>query len=236
VVRFRLTAAGVLAEQGHEGALQVLRGALNAELWTTRRLAAETLACQGHPEGFEALRTGLQAKRRPVKWASAFALARCGNPEGLFLIRRLTRRRDHRMPSYEALARLGSEEGERYLRRVLRRGPAPYDRLRAAVALGLAGDRSGLPLLRERLKKEDPNLGVALALQRLGVPAAEQALRRALEHAALRVQAARALRAYGNVSGVSEMAPLLDSRLRESRLTAAAAIVILTTQTRAEVR
>jgi HEAT repeat protein len=146
----------------------------------------------------------------------------------------MTRRREHRLPSYEALARLGSEQGKRHLRNVLRQGPASYDRLRAAVALGRAGDRSGLSLLRERLSQQGPNLGVALALQRLGAPEAEPALREALEHAALRVQAARALRAYGNVSGVSKMAPLLDSRLRETRLTAAAAIVLLTTQSRAE--
>ena len=79
-----------------------------------------------------------------------------------------------------------------------------------------------------------PGLIPALALQKLGVPAAQQALRRALAHTALRVEAARALRVYGNITGVGEMERHLRSEGPETRLTAAAAIVILTTQSRAE--
>ena len=234
VVRFRLTAADVLAEQKDQAAIGTLRRALGDELWTTRRLAAEALARLGHAEGIAALKAALKAKRRPIQWASAFALARCGDPSGETLLKQLAYFRKHRLTSYEALARLGDADSLKYLRRVLRTSQAPDDRLRAAVALGLAGDRSGLPVLRKRLHDPVLHFGVALALQKLGVPAAQVALRRALNHNALRVQAARALRAYGAISDVDRMVPDLTSAAPEAQVTAAGAIVILTTQSRAE--
>jgi len=76
---------------------------------------------------------------------------------------------------------------------------------------------------------------VALALQKLEVPEAPQALRQALAHRALRVKAARALRRYGRVSDLRPLTRDIASRAAESRLTAAAAIVILASQARAEV-
>ncbi len=234
VVRFRLTAADVLAEQKDQAAIGTLRRALSDEIWTTRRLAAEALARLGHAEGIATLKTGLKAKRRPIQWASAFALARCGDPSGETLLKQLAYFRKHRLTSYEALAHLGDASSLKYLRRVLRTSPAPDNRLRAAVALGLAGDRSGLPVLRKRLHDPGLHFEVALALQKLGVPAAQAALRRALNHHALRVEAARALRAYGAISDVDRMVPDLTSAEPEAQVTAAGAIVILTTQSRAE--
>lgn len=234
--RFWRTAARVLAEQGHAGALQALRKALVSEKWANRQRAAEALARLGHVEGIEALKKDLTAGRKPVKWAAAFALARCGDSAGVAVIRQLALFRQHRMTSYEALVRLGNGKGKAHLRTVLLKSEAKYDRLRAAVALGMVGDRSGLELLKERLKEPGMHMGVALALQKLGAKEAREALVRALGHSALRVEAARALRAYGDVTLVSEMAKKLASPSEDSRLTAAAAIVILTAQARAEAR
>ncbi len=234
--RFWRTAARVLAEQGHSGALAALRKGLQSPRWANRQRAAEALARLGHAEGVEVLKKDLSARRRSVKWASAFALARCGDSSGLPIIRQLANYRQHRMTAYEALVRLGNPKGMKHLRGVLKESRAPYDRLRAAVALGMRGDRSGLAMLKGRMKKPGMHMGVALALQKLDAPEARPALARALDHTALREEAARALRAYGDVTLVSKMAPELKSNSEDSRLTAAAAIVILTAQARAEAR
>lgn len=234
--RFWRTAARVLAEQGHAGALGALRKALQSNSWANRQRAAEALARLGHAEGVVVLKKDLAARRRPVKWASAFALARCGDPAGLRVIKQLVRYRQHRMTAYEALVRLGDPKVLTHLREVLQKSRARYDRLRAAVALGMKGDRSGLGVLRARTKEPGMHMGVALALQKLGAPEARPALIRALEHTALREEAARALRAYGDVTLVAKMAPELSSNSEDARLTAAAAIVILTAQARAEAR
>jgi HEAT repeat protein len=234
--RFWRTSARVLAEQGHAGALEALRKALKSPSWANRQRAAEALARLGHAEGLAVLKQDLVARRRPVQHASAFALARCGDPAGLRVIRQLARYRQHRMTAYEALVRLGDRLGVVQLQEALRKSRAPYDRLRAAVALGLRGDRAGLAVLRARMKEPGMHMGVALALQKLGAPEARDALVRALEHTALRVEAARALRAYGDVTLVAKMSPELGSQSEDSRLTAAAAIVILTSQARAEAR
>jgi HEAT repeat protein len=234
--RFWRTAARVLAEQGHSGALAALRKALASGKWANRQRAAEALAKLGHAEGVEVLKKDLAARRRPVKWASAFALARCGDAAGLRVIKQLANYRQHRMTAYEALVRLGDEKGMTYLRDVWKQSQAPYDRLRAAVALGMRGDGRGLSMLKGRMKKPGMHMGVALALQKLGAPEARPALVRALDHTALREEAARALRSYGDVTLVSKMAPELRSNSEDARLTAAAAIVILTAQARAEAR
>lgn len=234
--RFWRTAARVLAEQGHAGALEALRKALLSRSWANRQRAAEALARLGHAEGVEVLKKDLSARRRSVKWASAFALARCGDSAGLRVIKQLAHFRQHRMTSYEALVRLGDQKVLTNLREVLQKTRAPYDRLRAAVALGMQGDRSGLAVLKARMKEPGMHMGVALALQKLGAPEARPALIRALEHTALREEAARALRAYGDVTMVAKMAPELRSDSDNARLTAAAAIVILTAQARAEAR
>jgi len=234
--RFWRTAARVLAEQGHAGALGALRKALVSDSWANRQRAAEALARLGHPEGVAVLKKDLAARRRSVKWASAFALARCGDPAGLRIIRQLAKYRQHRMTAYEALVRLGDPKVLAHLREVLQKSRARYDRLRAAVALGMKGDRTGLGVLRARTKEPGMHMGVALALQKLGAPEARPALVRALDHTALREEAARALRAYGDVTLVAKMAPELTSDSEENRLTGAAAIVILTAQARAEAR
>jgi HEAT repeats/PBS lyase HEAT-like repeat len=234
--RYWRTAARVLAGQGHAGALDVLRKALASDKWANRQRAAEALARLGHTEGNVALKKDLTSGRRPVQWASAFALARCGDSSGMRVIKQLARHRQHRMTSYEALVRLGDPRGLVYLREVLERSGAPYDRLRAAVALGMKGDRTGLTVLKARMKEPGMHMGVALALQKLGAKEARPALIRALEHTALREEAAGALRAYGDVTLVAKMVPDLNSDSENARLTAAAAIVILTAQARAEAR
>jgi hypothetical protein len=234
--RFWRTAARVLAEQGHAGAIGALRKALQSKSWANRQRAAEALARLGYVEGIEVLKKDLATRRKSVKWASAFALARCGDPAGARVIKQLARSRRHRMTSYEALVRLGDNKGMIHLREVLSKSRAKYDRLRAAVALGMQGDRSGLAMLKARMKEPGMHMGVALALQKLSAPEARQALVRALEHTALREEAARALRAYGDVTLVAKMAPDLRSDSEDARLTAAAAIVILTAQATAEAR
>lgn len=236
VVRFRLTAADVLAEAGEVKAMAVLRSGATNRLWTTRLMAAEALARSGDPRGLDVLRAGLRSPRRSLRWAAAFALARQGDGAGARLIRQLAAVPKHRLTCREALARLGDERSKRYLRGVLDRSRAPYERLRAAVALGLAGDRAGLFLLKEQLAKPGIHLGVALALQRLEAPEARAALRRALGHHSIRIQAARALKRSGTVSDLASLSRDLRSRADESRLTAAGAIVVLSSQTRAEAR
>lgn len=235
VIRFRLAAAEVLAEAGNGRALEALKGELGAGLWSIRQMAAEPLARLGHEEGLAALREGLASPRSSVRWSAAYALARAGDATGAPILRQIAHVRIHRITANEALVRLGDQRGRRVLHAVLAGDDPPYDRLRAAVALGQAGDHAALPLLVASLDEPQMRLGVALALQRLGSPLARPALEQALEHAALRVEGARALRGQGEVTGLRSLGRSLDSAHPETRLSAAASIVILTAQAEAEV-
>jgi HEAT repeat protein len=234
--RLQLTAAEVLAEQAHAAGLDGLRRALGLEPATVRQRAAEALARLGHAEGIRALEQDLNARRTPVVWAAAFALARLGRRSAVPTLKQVAWLAEHRLVVAEGLVHLGEEPGRRFLLERYRSSPAPDERRRAAVALAMTGDRTGLALLLAEAARGQASLDVALALQHLGHEAARPVLERALQSPALRVEAARALRRYGDVSPVESLAAELDAAGEEARLSGAAAILLLTGQARAEVR
>ena len=100
-------------------------------------------------------------------------------------------------------------------------------KLRAAVALGRAGDASGLELLKTMAATPRVELGTATALARLGDPSAVPSLSRALGLTALRVEAALALRKLGTDVDLLPLANALSSGDELSRVTAAEALLIL---------
>jgi hypothetical protein len=234
--RNRLVAAEALARCcHHKQAWQTLLRCAADPLWTRRQLAAAALARLGNAHGFAVLKKGLRSPRRTVRWGAAFSLARLGDDSGAEVIRPLLKRARYRMTCAEALIKIGDAQARRVLMRMLNGAdtPASY-RLRAAVALGLAGDRSGKPLLELALRSQGVHLDAALALLELGDRRAVGVLVKALEHSASRLKAARALSRLGRQAGIGRLVERMHHPHHPGRVSAAAAVMLLTREARAE--
>jgi len=99
--------------------------------------------------------------------------------------------------------------------------------MRAAVALGRAGDAAGVGLLREMIKESRIEIGAASALARLGDKSCVPALQKALGLSALRVDAAVALRALDAEPDLAPLSSALGGGDDLGRISAAEAILIL---------
>lgn len=236
--RHQLVAAEVLGGCCQEpGALEVLLSACKDSLWSRRQQAAAALARMGNDLGLKVLKKDLAHRRRAVRWAAAFNLARLGDRSGLSVIRPLLSKKRYRLTCAEALIKLGDTRAKRYLVKVLDMESArSSDRLRAAVALGLAGDGRGAGLLREAVGGQRVHLGAALALARLQDPLATDALVRALDHTALRLEAARALRRLGTQVSLAKLVDRMKDPDAHGQISAAAAVLLLTRDARADSR
>lgn len=234
--RNRLMAAEALARCcNHKKAWQTLLRCAADTLWTRRQQAAAALARLGNGHGFAVLKKGLRSPRRTVRWGSAFTLARLGDDSGAEVIRPLLRRERYRVTCAEALIKTGDTEARRVLLRMLNGVDIPSSyRLRAAVALGLVGDRSGKSLLEHALRTEGVHLGAALALLELGDKSAVGVLIKALEHSAARLKAARALSRLGCQAGIGLLVERMHHFHHPGRVSAAAAVMLLTREARAE--
>src|SRR5690606_6675542 len=123
------------------------------------------------------LREGLSSDRRDVRLDAARALAALGDDSGREALRRLLPNPRQRVGAAGLLARIGDDEGTALLRKAAQeRGSSLEVRMRAAVALGLAGDESVRETLRGILADGSYRVGAAEALAALGDEAAVPAL------------------------------------------------------------
>ncbi len=237
----RIIAAETLLHYGEsERARREILQAANDPLWTRRHEAAAALVRLGDPKGVEILERDIKSYRRNVRRSAVFALAALGwEPRE---IRRFLFRMDSALPAAEmfALGRVrrklvdGSDdrlksEVQRVLEKILNsRQSASWEKQRAAAALGMMGNPEGKSFLKNNSMGESLPLGVAIAMAGTVHDMAEEALVQALKHSALRLEAAREMVRMGKRADTAELESEMTSSCESSRVTAAAAFVILT--------
>jgi HEAT repeat protein len=228
--RIARLAATALARTGEPAALDSVAELLDAEPSELNRVAiAGALAAAGDQRGSRVLHTALESSRRDVRSDAAIALLELGDERGAPVLRRLLGIRNEKIAAAEHLARAGDAEARELLTGIVGDSGADDEaRMRAAVALGRAGDPSVAAFLRETLESGRYRVGAAGALAALGDPAATATLAEQLELNAMRVSAARALRRLGAEVSLEPLALALTHDDEVSRLTAAEAILILT--------
>lgn len=230
--RIRRIAAMALSRKGDEQALAYLVTLLEKESGGLRKVElAYAVARSGNLEAKKMLRRRLRHKRRDVRVDAARSLIALGDDSGVPVLERMLSLRTHRLGAAGLLARLGASRGLKVLRKELKsRKASDENKIRAAVALGRAGDES----VRERLQAllADPryHVGAADALATLGDYAAVEALEKQLALPSLRVRAALGLRRMNREIGhevLGSLAVALDQGHDPGRVSAAEAILIL---------
>ncbi|MBI4508200.1 MAG: HEAT repeat domain-containing protein [Deltaproteobacteria bacterium] len=225
--RVRRLAAQALSRTRDPRALEELRKALaREESEITKLEVAHSLARAGEASGYEHLVNALRSPRRDVRLQAARGLASLGDPRGKDRLKEALSINTLRLGAAEALALLGDEPAISILKEALA-GKNAEAQMRAAVALGRAGDPSGLEWLKAMTAGGKVELGAATALARFDDPAALPALVRALELTALRHEAAIALRRMGADVDPGPLAAALVAGDELARTTAAEAILIL---------
>jgi HEAT repeat protein len=225
--RVRLLAATALARSHEPAALSALAAALAEDPSEIRRLeVGQALARAGDARGTEYLVGALKSSRRDVRLEAARALALLGDDRGKDRLREALDAVQLRLGAAENLAALGDAKAVAVLKEALA-GKEAEPRLRAAVALGRAGDASGKDVLIGLVNEGRLEIGAEDALARLGDHAAIPALERALGLGAVRVQAAVDLRRLG----VEPDLAVLDRALAGSdvvgKISAAEALLVL---------
>jgi HEAT repeat protein len=194
---------------------------------------AYVLARCGDDAAKQTLVVSLKNARRDVKADAARHLTALGDSSGLSFLHALLGVSQHRLGAAEALARTKDEKAVAALTTIHgATGTEPDDRLRAAIALGLAGDVSVKEELRIALADPRFRPAAAAALAVLGDDFARDALVDGLGVPSLRVDAARALRRLSpNLDATPLVAPLLAALATErdnSQVSAAEAVLVLT--------
>ncbi len=194
---------------------------------------AYVLARCGDDSGRQALVAALRNERRDVKADAARHLTALGEDSGLSFLHSLLGISQHRLGAAEALASRQDPKAIAALKAIHGASDTePADRLRAAIALGLAGDASVSGELRAALADPRFRPAAAAALARLGDAAARDALVDGLGVPSLRVDAARGLRRLSpDLDAGPLVAPLLDALVTErdnSQVSAAEALLVLT--------
>jgi len=227
--RVRRLAAQALARTGDARALELLRALHKEEPSQLGRIQiAYALARAGDTAARDALRAELTADRRDVRLDAARSLVQLGDDSGRKALRAMLNVRSHRIGAAGLLARLSDEEGVKVLRAEIAGKDSPESVMRAAVALGRAGDSSVRDRLREILEDRRYNVGAADALAALGDQSAAPALTAQLRLSAVRVQAALWLRRLGAEVDLAPLTLALESGDDATRVTAAEALLILT--------
>jgi len=161
-----------------------------------------------------------------VRLAAARSLARLGDDRGADRLLSALALPPLRIGAAETLAALVNADGLAALKEALS-DESEETRMRAAVALGKAGDATGINLLKEMVNDPRVELDAAGALAALGNKDYLPALTRAFRLSALRVEAAVATRRLGATVDVSTLHKALVSGDEMSRITAAEAIIVL---------
>jgi HEAT repeat protein len=132
----------------------------------------------------------------------------------------------HKLSAAGSLALLHEPDGIAVLKEALvARDPEP--RMRAAAALGYAGDDTGKALLLEMIADPRYDQLAATALARLGERAAEPVLTRVLVLSSLSVEAAIGLRRLGADVDLTALAGVLEHGDEIARIEAAEAVIVL---------
>jgi HEAT repeat protein len=156
-----------------------------------------------------------------------------GDDAGLNFLHALLGISQNRLGAAEALARKKDEKAIAALNTIhAGANTEPDDKLRAAIALGLAGDSTVKEELRIALSDPRFRPAAAAALAELGDDFAKDALVDGLGVPSLRVDSARALRRLSpNLDAAPLVAPLIDALAAErdnSQISAAEALLVLT--------
>lgn len=228
-VRLQRIAATALARTGHARAIARLRQLLDKERVDLRKIEiAYALARTGDKPAQKLLRRRLGHKRRDVRVDAARSLVALGDDSGASVLERMLSVRSHRLGAAGLLARLKVPRGIRVLQKTLAdRKTSAENKMRATVALGLAGDESVRTQLLELLADRRYQVGAAEALATLSDEAAVEALKQQLALPSLRVQAALGLRRMGAQADLEVLAAALDNGSDPARVSAAEAILIL---------
>jgi HEAT repeat protein len=194
---------------------------------------AYVLARCGDGIARQALVHSLKSSRRDVKADAARHLVTLGDDTGLSFLHALLNVSQHRLGAAEALARKKDPKAVAALSAIHgAAGTEPDDKLRAAIALGLAGDASVTEELRAALADPRFRPAAAAALAELGDTSARDALVDGLGVPSLRVAAALALRRLSpDLDAAPLVAPLIDALATErdnSQVSAAEALLVLT--------
>jgi HEAT repeat protein len=227
--RIQRQAAIALARLGDEDAISRLRALLAAETVDLLRVEiAYALARAGDEAGERELAGALGARLRDVRMDAARSLVQLGDDRGVRQLRQMLSVRSHRIGAAGLMARAGNDEGLEVLRREVGDRNAPEEnRMRAAVALGRAGDASVRDELVRILEDGRYQVGAADALAALGDHAAVPALVAQLDEPSMRVRAALGLRRLGAKVELEPLVAALGSGHEVGRVSAAEAILIL---------
>jgi HEAT repeats len=225
--RLRREAAMALSRTGHTRALEELVQQLDSEPSEVTRVAiAEALAKAGHARGREFLVAALANSRRDIRMNAAIALAKLGEEKAKSPLRSWLTLSTHRLSAAESLALLGDADGIAALKEALA-GKEAAPRMRAAAALGKAGDASGKELLEQMINDPRYDQLAATALARLGDRSAVPVLSKVLVLSSLSVEAAIGLRRLGVDVDLSPLATVLDHGDEVARIEAAEAVIVL---------
>ena len=190
---------------------------------------AYTLARAGNQKGLDVLIASLRARKRDARLDAARFLVQLGDQSAVPVLRNMLSYKHFRVGAAGLLARLGDAQGVTALRQVIGSKASSRElRMRALVALGLAGDEAAHEELVAILDGGQYQIGAALALAALGDKRAVSALERQLALDSFRVGAALALRRLGEKVDLTPLAMALQTGNDVSRVTAAEAILILT--------
>lgn len=219
-----------LARVKHGGATKVLLELLKSEDSDLSRVdIAYGLATAGEAAGREYLVKELSSKRRDVRIDAARRLVQLKDAAGRQALRAMLGIRSHKLGAAAELALLGDENGLGVLHDISAdSGASKESKMRAAVALGRAGDASAREALLAVLNEGRYVVDAAGALAVLGDEAAVPALTRQLELTGMRVSAAEGLRLMKHEVDFTSLASALTGANADGKIAAAEAILILT--------
>ena len=192
-----------------------------------RNMMAHSLALAQDERGFEVLREALGSKRRDERMDAARILAELGDDSGRKQLESMMSNKRLRLSAAANLALLGVDEGFGLLREAAR-DKAEETRLRAVVALGMAGDREVADDLLALLEANEYVVGASAALAVLADRSSIPALEAQLASPSLRVPAAVGLRRFEDAE--PNLKPLVSGLTKGDELAsvqAAEALLIL---------
>jgi HEAT repeat protein len=225
--RLRREAAMALSRTGHAGALEELIKQLDSEPSEVTKVAiADSLAKAGHARGREFLIASLANPRRDIRMNAAIALAQLADDKARSPLKSWLTLPNYKLSAAGTLALLGDADGIAVLKEALAaRDPEP--RMRAAAALGKAGDASGKELLLQMIADPRYDQLAATALARLGEMSAAPVLTKVLVLSSLSVEAAIGLRRLGVDPDLAPLASVLEHGDEVARIAAAEAVIVL---------
>jgi HEAT repeat protein len=228
--RIQRIAAVALSRSGDDRAMAMLRVLVEEETVELRKVEiAYALARAGDAKAQKILRRRLKHTQRDVRVDAARSLVQLGDDTGSEVLRQVLSLPGHRIGAAGLLARLGDQRGVAALRKELGSSASSDEtRMRAAVALGRAGDASVRERLIAMLEDRRYHVGAADALAALGDQTAVPALVKQLALPSLRVRAAVSLRRLDAPVDLEILGAALQNGSDPARVSAAEAILVLT--------